>query len=158
MGPAGYVLLFVEGQRWGPLVVCAEDTHSRVFLKAGRPRVAGRPMELSSQGPQLMLPTFQLPPQAVPLTRALYSRRGAPALLCLPRPCHPLGDGDVVPLSNLCACRHVYLVNLTRAGVVDGAREVGPGKHDTYLEAPVSDGDRTTCGDLRTLTELRCRC
>lgn len=64
-GPAGYVLLLLKG-RDGALVVCAEDTHSRVFLKAAGPRVAGVNGAKSLQAPAFMLPTFQ-PHQAVPL-------------------------------------------------------------------------------------------
>ena len=85
----------------------------------------------------------------------LQKRRPA---YCVFPSCLPLGDGGCCPLSNLRSCRHVYLVNLTRAGVVDGAREVGPGKQGTYLGSSQEDGDTTTCGGLRTLTELRCRC
>lgn len=68
-----------------------------------------------------------------------------------------LVTGDVPCLTSL-RLQACLLWNLTRAGVVDGAREVGPGKHDTYLGSSQEDGDRTTCGDLRDTYRTSCRC
>lgn len=66
----------------GPLVVCAEDTHSRVFLKAASPRVAGV-NGVVIPGPPAHVAHLPAPPGGATDTCPLVPEE-VPCLLCLP--------------------------------------------------------------------------